>query len=159
MANNQDKINDDLLFALINKGGSTPSGIDPKDMSAEDIAYYTQIITYQLRMPRWLAKQIDDECRKFAPVFHSRHGWIMDAIISKLANGNDEKINIIKYEPIISKKEIVQVATGNKMKSVEKSVGDNLSPTEEKKPEPLSLLDMLESYNIKKKPTAFDGVD
>jgi hypothetical protein len=88
MANNKDKVNDELLYALINKGGSVPKEMKPatgKKTYDETREYFTQIITYQLRMPRWLAKQIDDKCKESSPVYHSRHGWIMDAIISKLA--------------------------------------------------------------------------
>ena len=86
MSNNQDKVNEDLLFALINKGGSIPVREKDHALSPEEFKeYYAKILTYQLRMPRWLIKRIDDLCKKREGMYISRHQWIMNAILNSLA--------------------------------------------------------------------------
>ncbi len=88
MTINQDKVNEDLLMALIRKGGTPPVKDEDSPMTdAEHKAYYDKVIPYQLRMPRWLCKKIDQQCQKEAPRYYSRHGWIMNAILTMLAKG------------------------------------------------------------------------
>lgn len=43
------------------------------------------IITYQLRLPLSLVKQIDELCLRRKPHYYSRHSWVLAAILNKLS--------------------------------------------------------------------------
>jgi len=94
----QDK--EELLLALINKGGSAPAransdgspganydslGIIDGSPGTKVYSDLDEIKNYQLRMPKWLIKRIDDQCNKRDGIYMSRHQWIINAILNEFA--------------------------------------------------------------------------
>lgn len=95
----QDRINEDLLLAIIKKGGSVPkqepATIDEQKMSPSQFkAHYQEIKKLELRLPRWLIKRIDDIASQYSPAYMSRHNWIVDAILNKLVTDKCESTEI-----------------------------------------------------------------
>lgn len=149
MSNNQDKVNDELLFALINKGGSVTASSKPEDSSMSDAEYRkynNTLIQFQMRAPRWFVKQIDDECAKSYPIFQSRHSWILDAITTKLAKV-DKPVSAKIAPTVPPVKETLPVP-----EQVRPGIPQNeiIAPTIK---QPMSLDDMLKKHGIRKKNT------